>query len=257
MAARAIWKGVIQFGGAQLPVKLFSAVQDTSIHFHLLHDQDMVRLKQRMVNPDTGKTVAYGDAKRGFEVEPGVFVVLENELLETLEPQESRDIEITRFVPSSAIDAQWYDRPYYLGPDEDEDADYFALVEALKKQKREGVAKWAMRKKSYVGALRVEGDYLMLMTLRYAGQVISPSELEPPAGRKLDKKELQLAEKLISTLEDKFDPSDYHDEYKQRVMELIETKSRGGKVEVKKRYKPKRKAKTLAEMLEASLQQAS
>ena len=256
MSARAIWKGVVRFGTASLPVKLYSAVQDTSIHFHLLHDQDLVRLKQRMVNPDTGKTVNYSEAKRGFEVERGVFVVMENELLQSLEPQESRDIEITRFVPPGAIDSQWYDRPYYLGPDDEEDADYFALVDALKRQKREGVAKWAMRKKTYVGTLRVEGDYLMLMTLRYAGQVISASELEPPAGRKLDTKELQLAEKLLSTLEDKFDPADYRDEYKDRVMELIETKAKGGKVEVKKRPKSKPKKTSLAEMLEASLHQA-
>jgi DNA end-binding protein Ku len=255
MAARAIWKGVLRMGTAQLPVKLYSAVQDASIHFHLLHDHDMTRLKQRMVNPETGKTVQYGEAQRGYEVERGVFVVLENELLETLEPQESRDIEITRFVPPSAIDAQWYDRPYYLGPDGDHDAEYFAFVEALKKQKREGVARWAMRKKSYVGALLVEGDHLMLMTLRFAGQVIPASELEPPAGRKLDKKELLLAERLISTLEDKFDPADYHDEYQKSVMDLIETKAKGGKLEVK-RYKPKPKAKSLTEMLEASLHQA-
>lgn len=255
MTARAIWKGVIQFDHVRVPVKLYSAVQDRSIHFHLLHDQDMVRLKQRLMNPQSGETVSYNEARRGYQVERGLFVILDKKLLETLEPPESRDIEITRFVPADTIDPQWYDRPYYLGPDEDDVAQYFALVEALKREKREGIAKWVMRRKAYVGALVAEGDYLMLITLRFAGQVILASDLEPPAGRKLDKKEQQLAEKLILSLEDKFEPSEYHDEFRQRVMKLIETKAKGGKVEIKQ-YETKPATKSLAKMLEASLAHA-
>ncbi|MBW3539361.1 MAG: Ku protein, partial [Planctomycetes bacterium] len=189
MAARAIWKGVITFDDVRLPVKLYSAVQDRNIHFHLLHDQDMVRVRQRMVNPETDETVSPTDAQRGYEVERGVFVVLHKDELEKLVPEDSRDIEITRFVDPSEINHQWYVRPYYLGPDGDDDADYFALAQALSRQQKEGVARWVMRKKAYVGALRAEGDYLMLIALRHAGEIISASELEPPAGRKLDAKE--------------------------------------------------------------------
>jgi DNA end-binding protein Ku len=255
MTARAIWKGVITFDDLRVPVKLYSALQDRSIHFNLLHDQDMVRLKQRLMNPETGDTVEYRDAQRGMEVERGVFVVLDKDDIESLEPKESRDIEITRFVPPEAVDPQWYDRPYYLGPDEEDDSQYFALAQALTKQNREGIARWVMRQKSYVGALRADGPYLMLITLRFAGQVILASDLEPPEGRKLDRKELQLAEKLVSTLADKFDPADYHDEYQQRVLDLIEAKRKGRKIEIKE-YKTKPAPKSLAKMLEASLAKA-
>jgi DNA end-binding protein Ku len=252
MAARAIWKAVIKFGDFGIPVKLYSAVKDRNIHFHLLHDQDMVRLKQRLANAETGETVAYAAAQRGFEVERSVFVKLDEEFLESLKPKPSHDIEITRFVAPDLVDPQWYDRPYFVGPDDDETDEYFALVAALTQEKKEGIAKWVMRDKSYLGALRAEDGHLLLVTLRHSEQIVSAKELEPPEGRPLDKREQKLAQQLIEALADKFDPDDYHDEYRQRVLELIEAKSKGRKVAVKE-FKRKPAAKSLAKMLQASL----
>lgn len=255
MGARAIWKGVIRFGDEQLPVKLYSAVEDRNIHFHLLHNQDMVRLKQRLVNAETGKTVEFASAQRGFEVERNQFVVLKDEQLKSLTPEPSRDITITRFVTAELIDPQWYDRPYFLGPDDDELGRYFAMATALTETDMLGVARWVMRDKSYLGALRAEGDYLMLNTMRFAGQVISASDLDPPQGRPLEKREHQLARQLIEALEDDFDPAEYRDEYRQRVMELIEAKSHGRKVKVRE-YVAKPATRSLAKSLEASLASA-
>jgi DNA end-binding protein Ku len=251
MAARAIWKGRIRFGDVDVPVKLYSAVQDRNVRFRLLHAKDMEPVKQHMVNPETGKVVPYEDVQRAFRTDDGDLVMLDADELAELEPEASRDIEITRFVPPEVITHQWYDRPYFLGPDDDDDA-YFALVEALRKQKREGVARWVMRKKEYVGALRLEGDHLMLMTLRHAGEVVEASALKPPGGRALDEREVKMAAQLVAALEDELDMTAFRDEYRDRVLELVEAKVEG-KV-VKFPTAPKKQTdKSLASMLEQSV----
>src|SRR5438094_6243497 len=176
-----------------------------------------------MVEPDSGKEVPNEEIQKGFEVEPGTFVILGEEELQKLEPEASREIEITQFVPPTEIPPEYFDRPYYLGPDGDESA-YFALAEALQEKGREGVAHWVMRKQPYVGALRAEDNHLMLFTLRNAEEVLSAKDLPRPAGRAPDKKELTMARQLVGLLEGEFDPDEYKDEYHQRVTEFIEKK---------------------------------
>jgi DNA end-binding protein Ku len=251
MAARAIWKGRIRFGDVDVPVKLYSAVQDRNVRFRLLHAKDMEPVKQQMVNPETGKVVPYEDVQRAYRTDDGDLVMLDADELAELEPEASRDIEITRFVAPEAITHQWYDRPYFLGPDDDDDA-YFALVEALRKQKREGVARWVMRKKEYVGALRLEGDHLMLMTLRHAGEVVEASALKPPGGRALDDREVKMAAQLVAALEDELDMTAFRDEYRDRVLELVEAKAEGKVVKFPAAPK-KQTEKSLASMLEQSV----
>jgi DNA end-binding protein Ku len=226
MASRAIWQGTLKFGSVQLPVKLYSAVQDESIHFHILESKTKSRIKQHMVNPETGHEVPSEEIRKGYEVERGTFVFLDEKELVTLEPKASRDIEITRFVPNGNVSHLWYDHPYYLGPAGDS-ADYFAFVEALRKQEREGIARWVMRKKAYVGALRVNGDYLSLVTLKHAEEVLSERDLPAPHARGLSEKELKMAEELVHALEGPFDAKEFRDEYRDRVMELIEAKAKG------------------------------
>jgi DNA end-binding protein Ku len=254
--ARAIWKGVIHFGTIKVPVKLYSAVQERGVSFRLLHAKDKEPVTQRMVNPETGEVVPKERVGKGFVDEGGVVVMLNEQELEELEPEASRDIEITRFVKPSAIDPQWYDRPYFLGPDEDADEDYFALTAALQNTEREGVARWVMRNKEYVGALRVRDEHLMLITLRFAGEVIPASALEPPAGRAIEKKELALAEQLVAALEDTFDPEAYHDEWRERVLEFVEAKAKGRAPKIRRMKPRKQDTKDLAGVLEASLKSA-
>lgn len=226
MAARAIWKGELKIGTTKVPVKLYSGVVSRGVHFNILDDKHLTRVKQHMVNPDTGEEVANEEIRKGFEVEPGRFVILEEKDLASLDPTPSREIEITEFVPPDAISQQWYERPYYLAPDGDEDA-YFALVEAMNKSKREGIAHWVMRNKAYVGALRAQGDYLLLFTLRNAEEVISARDLPKPSGRALTQKELNMAKQLVALLEGEFNAADYKDQYRDRVMEFIARKAKG------------------------------
>src|SRR5688572_4263429 len=117
MAARAIWKGSIDLGRTELPVKLYSAVEDRAVHFHLLEKRTHARVKQHMVNPSTSKEVRTDEVRKGYEVEPDTFVIVDDSDLQKIEPEPSTSIEVTSFLPEGRIGQQYYDRPYFLGPD--------------------------------------------------------------------------------------------------------------------------------------------
>src|SRR5438552_1821548 len=252
MAARAIWKGDLKLDSTKVPVKLYSAVQDKTVRFHILDEKSKTRVKQHMVDAETGKEVPNEEIQKGFEVEPGTFVILEDKELESLEPEASREIEIEQFVPADEIAPEFYDRPYYLGPDGDQNA-YFALAEALRKQEKEGVARWVMRKQPYVGALRAENDHLVLVALRHAGEVLSAKDLPRPAGRAPEKKELSMAKQLVELLKGEFDPKDFKDEYRARVVEFIEKKAKGHAPRLHL-VKSKRKTASLDKVLSKSIE---
>ena len=251
MAARAIWKGELKIGSARVPVKLYSGVVDRTVRFHILDDRQKDRVKQHMVNPESGEEVPNEEIRKGYEIEPGRFVILNEKELDELQPKPSRDIEVLEFVPPEAISQQWYERPYYLGPDGDVKS-YFALAEALETKNREGVAHWVMRNKAYVGALRAQDGYLLLFTLRNANEVIAAEELPKPSGRAPTQKELSMAKQLVSLLEGEFNPKDYKDEYRERVMEFVERKAKG-KAPRLKAVKTKRAATSLDSVLAKSL----
>ncbi len=176
----------------------------------------------------------HDQTQRGYAAPEGGLVIVQPDELAALTPQESRDIEFTRFVPIGAIDPQWYDRPYYLGPDDDNGA-YSALTTALGRSNVEGVAHWVMRKKAYVGALRVYAGVLVLVSLRHEGEVVAVDSLETTSGPALDQKELAMAQQLMGMLEEDFDPTAYRDEYRERVLALVDSKARGKKTEARAR----------------------
>jgi len=251
MAARAIWKGQLKLGTTKIPVKLYSAVQDKTVRFHILDDKNKARVKQHMVEADSGEEVPNEEIQKGYEVEPGKFVILTEEDLEKLAPPPSRDIEVVEFVPQDEVSQQWYDRPYYLGPD-DGGNEYFALVDALNKQEKEGIAHWVMRGKYYAGGLRPVDDYLMLSTFRDAKEVILADQLAKPTGAAPTQKELAMAKQLVEMLKGEFNPKDYKDEYRQRVMEFIEKKAKGHAPRLKP-VKTKRQTAALDNVLAKSI----
>lgn len=239
MAARAIWKGVLQIGTLSVPVKLYSAVQDKSVRFRLLHKTDKQPVRQQLTSAEGDEPIEYESVKKAFPIARGRLVMLEKEELEQLQPEDSRDVEITRFVNRGDIDHRWYERAYYLGPDGNQKA-YFAAASALERKKKEGVARWVMRDRSYVGALRAEGGYLMLITLRHAEEIIATEALPAPGGRALAQREIEMAGQLIEALHAEFDPAQFTDTYRERVMDLVETKAAGRKPKVVK-FRPKTK----------------
>ena len=251
--ARAMWKGVVKFGGIDVPVKLYAAIQDRKVHFKLLHDTDEEPVRQQMVNPESGRAVEREDVRRGYEIEPGTLVMLEPEELEAAEPPASRDIDVEQFLPLDAIPHSYFERAYYLGPDGDDEA-YFALATALSAAGQQGVARWVMRKRDYAGAIRPHGDYLMVITLRNADEVVPASALPAPGGRQPDEREVKMAKQLISALEGDFDIAEYDDEYRERVMELVKTKAKGGTIDIRKFQRKETPSASLADMLAASLE---
>jgi DNA end-binding protein Ku len=249
--ARAIWKGELVLGKTRVPVQMYSAVQDQAIHFRLLHAADHVPVEQRIVRKSDGKEVPKEERRKAYPIDRSEAVILQPEELEKLQPEPSREIHLCRFVRVGILGDQWFDRPYFLGPDDD-DADYFALAEALEKSKVVGVARWVMRKARYLGALTANGGYLVMTTLRRADQVLSVSSIEIPEARRPDEKELKLAENLVSSIEGDFEPQLWKNEYRERVHALIDAKARGKVVKLA-RAKPKREGGDLADLLQRSL----
>ena len=256
MAARAIWKAQLVLGRKRVAVSLVGAVQEQGVRLHLLHEKDLARVRQRLVDAGSGETVEYKDAQRGIEVERGRFVVLEPDELEALVPEPSRDIELLSFVPHGAVDHRWYARPYYLAPERGHTDDYFALAAALEQTGRDGFARWTMRQREYAGTLQVHDGYLALVTLRHAGEVVVASELKAPEGRAFEPRERELASKLVEALSGPFEHDRFRDEYQARLVELVEHKRKGKKVPAKRwRAKPV-EDESLASALEKSLRSA-
>ncbi len=255
MLVRAIYKATLRLGRVRLPVKLYAAIEDRRVHFRLLHAADAVPVRQRMVDRD-GRPVPPERVRRAYPLDEGALVILDDEELGALEPEASREIAVTRFVPAAAIDDRWYDRPYYLGPDGDPEG-YAALSRAIAERGVEGVARWVMRKHAYAGALTVHGGALLLIRLRHAGEIVTANQLPRAPVRAVDAKELALARQLLDTLAAPFDPNAYRDEYQERVRELAEAKARGAKPP-KGRAKKRRPAeRSLAAALRASLKKVA
>jgi DNA end-binding protein Ku len=251
MAARAMWKADLALGELKVPVKMYAAVHDAKVHFRLLHAADHAPVKQQMVDPATDQPVPSEQTKKAVAVERGVFVVLTDEEQAALTPKASRLISVEQVVAAEAVDERWFDRPYYLGPDGDDEG-YFALAEALKKREAVGIAHWVLRNKSYVGALQASGGYLLLDTLRRAEEVVEVGAVAPAASRAPDKREIALAEQLIGALEDRFDASEFRDEYQEQLKGLLAAKAAGKVVRFPKAPK-RQEADSLVASLQASL----
>lgn len=238
--ARAMWKASIRIGRFELPIKLYAAVADRDVHFRLLHKKDRVPVEQRMVDARTGKEVSREEITRGVQVAEGTYVLMQGDELVAREPEPSRIIEVTRFVPRDAVDFAYFRRPYWLGPDSSRlDADYFALAEALRETDRYGICHFVMRKTRYVGALAAEGPYLALVALHAPGEVIVEDDLTEPGGPPLRKEELALAEQLIGTLDAPFDPKELIDDHREQVLALIDAKAKGKRYRVKEAAAPR------------------
>ena len=249
--ARAMWKASLRLGEVEVGVKLYAGAQDRGLHFRLLHAKDRVPVKQRMVDAKTGKEVSSDQVRRGFEVEKDVYVLLAPEDLQRPDPNPEKVIEVDHFVPREAVDLAWYARPYYLDPDGSA-PDFFALADALESSDRVGLARWTMRGQGYFGALAAKEGYLKLITLHSPEEVVPIARFEKPEGAELSAGERKLAEQLISTLDAPFDPSVLRDEYRARVLSLIEQKAQGKKFVVKEAPRP-RPVSDLSHALERSI----
>lgn len=254
---RAIWSGSISFGLVNIPVKLYTAVRDRDVHFHTLSSDGGCRLRRKLVCPDTGREYDFDKTAKGYEVAPDQYVIVTTEELEQLRPESGRAIEIERFVALDDIDPMLFDRPYYLVPDKNGSKPYRLLLEALAQSKKVAVARIVMRTKEYLAVVRPIGDALCLETLRYADEVVSASEIEGiPEEFEVGEKELAMADQLIEHLTTAFDPKEYRDEFRERVLNLIEAKASGEELVVQEPSDKGSKGKVinLMEALKRSLE---
>ncbi|MGW4084117.1 non-homologous end joining protein Ku [Streptomyces sp. NPDC004822] len=257
--ARAIWTGVITFGLVSVPVGLYTATQDHTIHFHQLQRGTSDRIRNRRVNERTGEEVSPDDIVKGFEVADGEYVVVEPEELDAIAPGRSRAIEISDFVDLDEIEPVYFARPYYLAPRGEENLKVYQLLRAaLEKANRVGVATFVMRGKQYLTALRAEEKVLMLQTLHWADEVRDPTRELPrlPERRAGSGKELDMALQLVDALSGPWEPSRYHDTYEEKVRELVRAKAEGQEITPAEEPPAATNVVDLMEVLQGSIDRA-
>jgi len=257
--ARAVWSGALSFGLMNVPVGLFAATQDQTIHFHQFQKDTTDRIRNKRVNERTGREVDFDDIVKGYEVSDGHYVMVTAEELEQVEPGRSRTIEITDFVAAAEIDPLFYEHSYYLAPDgETATKPYGLLLAAMKKAERIGIATFVMRGKQYLAAVRPAGRVLVLETMFFADEVRDPAEeLETLPTRAAGKgRDLEMAVSLIEALTTGWDPTNYADTYRDRVLQLIEAKKAGQLIETEEPEAEAASVTDLMEMLRRSVEQA-
>jgi DNA end-binding protein Ku len=228
--ARAIWSGSISFGLLNVPVKLYSAVARRSIGLREIRESDGTRIRHRRVAEGTDEEVPYEKIIKAYEISKDRYVPLTKEELEALAPEKSRAIEVLDFVDLEEIDPIYFDSPYYLGPAEGAEKAYSLLTKAMKESGKVAISRFVFRNKEHLAALRPADEALTLTTMRFADEVVPPSELEDvlPSGKpKVAKREVEMAEQLIDSLTRSFDPGAYRDEYREQLLALIERKAEG------------------------------
>jgi DNA end-binding protein Ku len=231
--ARAIWTGSLAFGLVNVPVGLYSATEDKTVHFYQFEAGTSDRIRYKRVNERTGREVDYGRIVKGYEVRKGNFVMITDEELEAVEPGRSRTIDITDFVDLDEIDPIYFQKTYYLAPQGDgADHSYMLLREAMAATNKAGIATFVMRGKQYLGAVRAAEDVLMLETMFFADEIRDPgSELESlPTGIAAASRELAVAKQLIESMGTEWQPQNYRDSYRERVEDLIERKCNGEEI---------------------------
>ena len=255
--ARAIWTGVISFGLVSIPVRLVTAVRPKEVHFRQFHRSDGGRIQYRRFCEKEGREVPYEEIVRGYETARDEYVLISDEELERLEPEKTRRIDVDRFVDLAEIDPIYYNASYYLSPGDQGEKPYRLLQEAMSQNRRVAIGRFVMRDKEHLVAIRTLGPALALETLFYADEVVGAQQVEGLADAvSVDPRELRMAQSLIESLEDSFQPEIYHDEFREKVEQLARQKASGQEVVLA--AEPERPAPVvdLMEALQASVEQA-
>jgi DNA end-binding protein Ku len=250
---RPIWSGAISLGLLNVPVRMYSAIDEQDLHFHLLHRKDNSRIGYEKVCKKEGKAVPDGEIVKGYQVSQRTYVRLEDEDFEAAEGRKHRRFELRDFVPYDEIDPVYFERTYYLGPDDGAEKVYTLLVKAMERSGLAGIGTYVMRNKQQLGCLRVRDGVITLEKLYFADEV-RPIEDVPVERVRVDKRELDMAVELIDRFTGPFDIGAYRDEYREALLGVIERKRKGKTVEVEEEPEPS-EAPDLMEALKASLEE--
>jgi DNA end-binding protein Ku len=251
---RAIWTGAIAFGLVNVPVRMYSAAAEHDVHFHLVHEPDGSRIGYEKICKVEDKPVPDDEIVKAYEVEKDEYVHMSDEDFRAAQAETYRTIDVRDFVPYEEIDPIYFERTYYLGPEQGSERVYALLRTAMEDSELAGVATFVMRDRQQLGLLRVRSGVLTLERMHFADEIRPVDEIAP-GNVKVDKRELDLARELIDRFSGSFDPSRYEDTYQQRLLEVIEQK-RSGK-EVRAAPEPEREEPPdLMDALRASLESA-
>ena len=233
--ARAMWKGAIQFGLVTIPVKLYTASESgKTISFNMLHKTDLVRIKQKIWCPEEDKEVSRTDTVRGFEYAPGQYVVITDEDLESVPLKTMRSIEIEQFVERDEGEAdatRFVERAYYVEPDPIGRKAFALLKSVLAEKRLTAICKVVIKDREDLAALDPFGPTLLLTTIKWPDEIRAVSELDLPKEEpEFKPAERRMAEQLVAAMTGEFNPADYHDEYREALMKVIEAKVEGKEV---------------------------
>lgn len=253
---RPIWSGAISFGLISIPVRLFPAVRKKSVSFNQLDGETGSRIKMKRVSAETGEEVAYDEIVKGYEITKGNYITITDDEMSSLDPKKSRTIDIAEFVQLSEIDPLYFDSAYVVAPDELSAKAYAVLEQAMESAGMVAIASFVMRTKQYQCALRASGGKMLLSTMVYGDEVADFTEIEAfdhLEDIEVKPAELAMAEQLIESLTESFDPMKYEDTYRERVMELIQAKADGQELAPVEDEGPTADVIDLAAALEASV----
>ena len=226
MPPRAIWTGSISFGLVNVPVRMYSATDEHDLHFNLIHEPDSGRIGYQKICKDEDKPVPDDEIVKAFEVEKDKFVVLTDEDFEAVKAEGVKAIEISDFVPYDEIDPVYFERTYYLGPQNGGEKVYALLREAMERTELAGIAKFVMRDRQHLGCLRVREGTLTLERMFFHDEIRAPDKIAP-GKLKLGKGELEMATALIEQFTGRFDPKRYEDTYRKALLSVIRAKQKG------------------------------
>lgn len=256
---RAMWSGAVSFGLVNIPIKLHNAVSRKSVHFNQIDTASGARIQYKKVSAADGREVPPEEIARGYQLASGDYVLVEDEELEALDPEATRTIDIEQFVDLEEIDPIYYDSAYYVAPDKAAVKPYALLVRAMEEQGKVAIARMVMRSKQYVAALRPKDGVLVMSTMVYADEINDPNELggvDEAREVELSDRELRMAEQLVESLTEPFEPERYEDDYRNRVLDLIERKAAGEEVVTAPAPPAEEKVVDLMAALEASVRDA-
>ncbi|MBL7914359.1 MAG: Ku protein [Bacteroidia bacterium] len=249
---RNIWKGSISFGLINIPVKLYPAIQESSLDLDMLDPKDFSNIKFKRVNENTGKEVPYDKIVKGYKSDKGYIVLDEDDFI-AADVVKTKTIDIESFVLESEIDSLYYEQPYFLEPDQGAMKAYGLLRDALSSSGKVGVATFVLRNKESLAILKPYQKVIVLNRIRFSQEIRKTTELKVPAVSTKKSKELVMANKLIAQLTEKFDISSYKDNYTEKLLKIIKKKAKGTKITVPKMKVVKKQNDNIMDMLKASL----
>ncbi len=248
---RSIWTGSLGFGLVNIPIKMFSAVQDSTLDLDMLDSKDHSNIKFKRINEKTGKEVPWENIVKGYYID-NKYVVLDKTDFEKAAPEKTKHIEIKHFVDETEIDTMYFEQPYYLQPDKTGVRAYALLRDAFKKTGKAGVAMFVMRDREHLCIIKANADVLVLNRIRFDEEIRTTKELDLPS-MKSKPEELKMAVALINQLSGPFDIKKYKDDYTEKLLKIIKAKSKGKAIPFTPMKVVHSRTKDLAEQLKASL----